>query len=181
MEEIKQLSSRVVYENRWMRVREDVIERAGGGKGLFGVVEKPDFVVVVPYENGKVHLVEQYRYPVGQRFWEFPQGSWETAADKSPEDVARGELKEETGLLADTLTYLGHQYLGYGYSQQGYHIFLATGLTYAQAEPEAEEEGLVSAVFDLSQLEEMITNGTIKDATTLCAYSLAQLKNAFRP
>ena len=61
-----------------MRVREDMIRRRDGSTGIYGVVEKPDFVVIVPVEDdGRVHLVEQYRYPVKGRYWEFPQGSWE--------------------------------------------------------------------------------------------------------
>ena len=75
---IETTSTRLVYENRWMRVREDTIRRRDGSIGIYGVVEKPDFVVIVPVEDdGRVHLVEQYRYPVKGRYWELPQGSWE--------------------------------------------------------------------------------------------------------
>ncbi len=69
-------SSRVAYENQWMRVREDEFLLPDGSPGLYGVVEKADFALVIPLEDDTVHLVEQYRYPVGERQWEFPQGSW---------------------------------------------------------------------------------------------------------
>ena len=73
--DIEATASRIVYENRWMRVREDAIRRRDGSAGIYGVVEKADFVVVVPVEaDGSIHLVQQFRYPVGARFWEFPQG-----------------------------------------------------------------------------------------------------------
>jgi len=73
--EIRQLASRVVYENRWMRVREDDVRRADGSGGIFGVVEKPDFALIVPLAaDGGVWAVEQFRYPVGGRFLEFPAG-----------------------------------------------------------------------------------------------------------
>ena len=63
--DIKTLGSRVVYENRWMRVREDAIRRRDGSDGIYGVVEKPDFAVIVPVEDdGRIHLVQQYRYHV---------------------------------------------------------------------------------------------------------------------
>lgn len=76
--DIERICSRVVYENRWMRVREDAVRRRDGSDGIYGVVEKPDFVVIVPMEeDGRLHLVQQFRYPVGGRYWEFPQGSWE--------------------------------------------------------------------------------------------------------
>jgi ADP-ribose pyrophosphatase len=72
--DIKTLGTRVVYENRWMRVREDAIRSAIGSDGIYGVVEKPDFVVIVAFEaDGGIHLVQQYRYPIGARYWEFPQ------------------------------------------------------------------------------------------------------------
>ena len=60
---IRTLGSQVVYENRWMRVREDAIERPDGSRGLYGVVEKPDFVAIAAIDRpcGLVHLVEQYR------------------------------------------------------------------------------------------------------------------------
>jgi len=76
--DIETLGTRVVYENRWMRVREDAVRRRDGSEGIYGVVEKPAFVVIVPLEeDGGIHLVQQYRCPVGARYWKFPQGSWE--------------------------------------------------------------------------------------------------------
>ena len=96
--EIKTLESRQIYRNRWMSLKEDRILRANGSEGLYSVIEKDDFVVIIPVENDEIYLVEQYRYPLGQRTTELPQGSWECSRDAAPEDVARGELKEETGL-----------------------------------------------------------------------------------
>ena len=74
---IRTISTRVVYSNRWMTVREDVIQRMDGSQGIYGVVEKCDFALVIPIEQDSVYLVEQYRFTVGARFLEFPQGSWE--------------------------------------------------------------------------------------------------------
>ena len=94
------LRSRIVYQNRWMTVREDDIRRADGSNGIFGVVEKPDAAMVIPVEDGRVHMVQQFKYAVGARFWEFPQGTWEQASNYTIEELARGELREETGLVA---------------------------------------------------------------------------------
>ena len=71
------VSSRVVYENRWIRVHEDRTERADGTPGLYGWIEKPPAALIVPIDGGFVWLIEQFRHPVGERFWEFPQGAWE--------------------------------------------------------------------------------------------------------
>ena len=75
MTAIRRIDGRVVYENAWLTVTEDVIQYADGTSGIYGVVHKPDFAVVIPIEGDRVHLVEQYRYPVGGRYWEFPQGA----------------------------------------------------------------------------------------------------------
>ena len=75
-EDITTIGTRIVYQNRWMRVREDAIRRRDGSTGIYGVVEKSDFVVIAPLEDGRLHLVLQFRYPVLVRYWEFPQGSW---------------------------------------------------------------------------------------------------------
>ena len=110
--DIKTTGSRIVYENRWMRVREDGVERRDGSTGIYDVVEKPDFVTIAAIEAGCLHLVQQYRYPVLGRYWELPQGSWEHAPDTDPLDVARAELREETGLEATEMVYAGHLFLG---------------------------------------------------------------------
>lgn len=176
--DIETLGSRLVYENRWMRVREDAIRRRNGSEGIYGVVEKPDFVVIIPVEDdGRVHLVEQYRYPVRGRYWEVPQGTWEHAPGADPLEVARGELREETGLEAAGMAYAGHLFQGYGYATQGYHVFLATGLQRnATADRDAEEQDLVTQAFPLDEVERMVCDGLIKDATTVAALGLLRLK-----
>ena len=104
---IKTISSREVYRNRWTRVREDVIERADGVRGLYGVVDKDPACLIIPLETTPegdfITLVEQYRFTVGGRFMELPQGGWETA-DAEPLEMARGELAEETGLRAERIS-----------------------------------------------------------------------------
>lgn len=177
MSEIKTLESRVVYQNKWMTVRENRVERKSGATGIYGVVDKPDFVVVIPVEQGRIHLVQQYRYPVGLRCWELPQGSWEDSPQANPEQVAAGELREETGLVAGALEYVGHLFLANGYSNQGYHIYFATQLVQSSTDLDVEEEGLVSKSFSFDEFEQMLLAGEIKDATTLAAVSLAKLKS----
>lgn len=69
---MQRLSSHEVYRNPWMTVREDRVRRADGSTGIYGVVDKPDFALVLPRFQGGFWLVEQYRYPVDRRAWEFP-------------------------------------------------------------------------------------------------------------
>lgn len=158
-----------------MSVREDKIIRPDGSRGIYGVVEKPDFAVIAAIDAGRIFLVEQYRYPVAERFWELPQGSWEKGS-LDPLSLAKAELREETGLVASSMVHAGHLFLAYGFSNQGYDVFLASDLQQFTPILEPEEQGLITQSFSLSEFESMIGNGTIKDATTIAAYSLLNIK-----
>ncbi|GEA11491.1 NUDIX hydrolase [Alteromonas sp. KUL49] len=173
--EIETLSSEVKYQNKWMTLREDVIRRQSGQEGIYGVVDKPDFAIILPIDGDDVYLVEQYRYTIGERQLEFPQGAWESNPDADPKVLAGGELKEETGLDASELIYVGFQYLAYGFCSQGYHIFVAKGLTQGEQSLDPEEEGLTLHKLSLTEVEQKIRNGEIKDASTCNALGLAKL------
>lgn len=96
--------------------------------------------------------------------------------DADPADVARGELQEETGVTAETMVYAGHLFEAYGYSNQGYHVYIAKGLRRSEANLDHEEQDLVTRVFPLREVERMIRDGEIKDATTVAAFGLLRLK-----
>jgi ADP-ribose diphosphatase len=175
-DELEQVSTRVVYENRWLRVREDRTRRSDGREGIYGVVEKVDFCAIAAIDRGVMHLVEQFRYPVGGRFWELPQGSWESRPDADHAEVARAELKEETGLRAGSMLYVAHLFLAYGFSTQGYHVYLASDLEAGEPALEDDEQGLISRAFTLDEVETMVCEGRIKDATTVAVLGLLKLK-----
>ena len=176
MSEIKQVESREIYKNKWLTLREDIILRKNGHKGIFSVIEKDDFVVVIPIDGEFIYVVEQFRYPIKERTIELPQGSWESKKNPNPLEVAKGELREETGLSAGVMTYVGYQLLANGYSNQGYHIYLATDLTQGNKCLDIEEEDLISKKILVSDFESLLYNGTIKDATTSLAYLMAKFK-----
>jgi 8-oxo-dGTP pyrophosphatase MutT (NUDIX family) len=170
------LSSRIAYQNRWTRIREDEIRYPDGSPGLYGVVERADFVVVVPFQNGVVTLVQQFRYPIGARVWEFPMGMWEDRPDSDPATVAAGELREETGLVAGTMQYAGAIFQGPGYCTQRGHIFLATDLSQQAPDREITEQDMICQEFPQATFETMIRDGTVQEAMTLSAYALLRLK-----
>ncbi len=176
MSEIKTLSSQEIYCNQWMRLKEDRIERADGSHGVYSVIEKPDFAVIVPVSEGYIWVVEQYRYPLGARTIELPQGSWELDPHADPIAVARGELAEETGLLAQKMEQIGYQKLAQGYSSQGYHIWLATDFVSSTQQLDAEEVGLTCRQMPVAEFETLIAEGKISDATSVTAFLLAKLK-----
>ena len=171
----RRLSSRLVYENPWMRVREDQIVRPDGVGTLYGVVEKPDFALVIPRDDDGIWLVEQYRYVPGRRAWEFPQGSWSGPAKGDQAALAATELREETGFIAAELRQLGHLYPAYGFSAQAIDIFLATGLTPGPPEREPSEQDMVQSHFSDAEVATMIKTGEIVDAGTIAAFALLSL------
>jgi len=168
---ITTLSSREVYRNQWMRVREDQILRSNGKRGIYGVVEKEDCAIILPIDKERVWLVEQFRYTIQERVMELPQGGWEMEVE-NPEELARGELKEELGLNAAEMTYLGWLWIAYGFTRQKNHVFLATGLTETEKDPDPEEHDLVVRCVAVEEFEEMMLNGTIRDNCTVSAWGL---------
>ena len=168
---IRQLSSRVVYRNTWMTVREDEIERDNGSRGIYGFVEKCDSAIILPIEDDQVYLVEQFRYPIGENTLEFPQGSLERNGVDAVE-IAREELQGETGLVAERLECLGEIHIACAYTNQKTYAFIATGLTQATRRPDVEEHDLVVRKLSLAQLQELIRANQIKDAQTLAAWAL---------
>jgi ADP-ribose pyrophosphatase len=172
---IRKLNSRVVYQNPWMVVREDEVERGNGDRGIYGVVEKFDSAIVIPIDQDQVFLVEQYRYPVGERSLEFPQGSLEQNGI-DPAEIAREELKQETGLEAGSFEYLGQIFIAIGYANQKTHAFLARDLRKVGGAPDAEEQDLVVRKVSIEQLEQFIRDNRIKDAQTLAAWALYKVR-----
>ncbi|HWA67947.1 MAG TPA: NUDIX hydrolase [Mycobacteriales bacterium] len=174
------VSSREVYRNPWITVREDAVELPDGTPGLYGVVDRPDFALVIPREpDGSMWLVEQYRYAIGRRSWEFPQGTWPPGGERgSIEELARAELREETGIRAAELRHLGHLYTAYGFCSQGYDVWLASGLTAGEHEREPTEQDMVQRRFTAAEFEAAICRGEIFDSHSLAAYGLLQLLGA---
>ena len=172
---IKTISTREVYRNPWTSVREDVIERANGQRGIYGVIDKDPACIVVPLERTPegefVYLVEQFRYTVLGRFLEFPQGSWETA-EVQPEDLARGELREETGLSAGRMTHLTDLQIAYGVMNQRHHVFLAEELTMGKTDLDPEEVDLLVHRVSVREFESMLLDGRIVDNCTAAAWGV---------
>ena len=172
---VRRLSTREVYRNPWMALREDEIRRPDGSAGIYSVVDKPDFALVIPAEPDGFHLVEQYRYPVGGRYWEFPQGTAPGGAA-----VAAAELAEETGLRAGALELLGHLHCAYGMSSQGFDVFLATELTPGPPDREDSEQDMRQRRVSRAEFEELVRSGQVTDDSTLAAYALLLMREAGR-
>ena len=162
-----------------MTLREDAIQRPDGTAGIYGVIDKPTYALVIAKDGGpdadRFRLVEQFRYPLGLRRWEFPQGTAPGMAELEPSELAARELREETGLRASTMTPLGQLDVAPGMSSQRGRVFLATGLTEGEPEREHEEQDMHSEWFTRQQIETMIGSGEITDAQSIAAWALLLL------
>ncbi|MGE3284944.1 MAG: NUDIX domain-containing protein [Pseudonocardia sp.] len=172
------LSSRQVYANSWMTVREDAVRWPDGTEGVFGVIDKPTYALVIPFDGERLHLVEQYRYPVGERRWEFPAGTAPERAALDPAELAARELREETGLVAGRMQLLGHLDVAPGMSSQLGTVWLATELTEGPPLREHSEQDMRAAWFTVAEFEAMVRRGEIADAQSLAAYLHLRLSHA---
>lgn len=181
---IKTISSREVYRNPWTRVREDIIERPGGVRGVYGVIEKDPACIIIPLDRTSegefVYLVEQYRYTIGERFKEFPQGGWETE-DVVPEELALGELREETGLIAGRMTLLNEMWIAYGVMRQRHYLYLAEDLKQGATERDPEEHDLEIFRVSVAEFEQMILRSEIQDNCTLAAWGAYKVWREHNP
>ena len=172
------IASKVVYANPWMQVREDEFERTDGSTGIYGVIDKPDFAIVVAEQDGLFHLVEQFRYPIGRRSWEFPMGGWPPGRSGTSLELAQAELREETGFTAASWQAIAHLHEASGFCSQGFDIFHATDLTPGDHEREESEVDMVQGTFTEAELRTMFLDGTIVDSTTIAAYGLWQMRRS---
>ncbi|MCC6178981.1 MAG: NUDIX hydrolase [Chloroflexi bacterium] len=156
-------SSRPIYENPWIAVREDQVIRPDGNPGIYGVVHFQHWAIgVVPLtDDGDTFLVGQYRYTLDHYSWEIPEGGGEMT--ETPLEAARRELLEEAGIEAATWTYLGEAHLSNSATDEVGAVFLAEGLTLGQARPDGTEDLQLRRV-PFAEAVGMALTGEISDA-----------------
>lgn len=168
------LRGRQVYSNPWIEVTEYDVLNPAGKPGIYGKVHfKNKAIGVVPVdEAGHIWLVGQYRYPLDQYSWEIPEGGG--PLHLSSEESALRELKEETGLSAEHLEHILTMHLSNSVSDEVAHIYLATGLSEGEAEPE-ETEQLHLRKVHLDHAYAMVLSGEITDSLTVAGILRVQL------
>jgi 8-oxo-dGTP pyrophosphatase MutT (NUDIX family) len=161
-------SRRWVYENPWIRVREDQVVKPDGSPGIYGVVcTRPAVGVVALDDSGRVLLVEQWRYPLGRPSLEIPTGGSEP--DEDVEAAARRELSEEAGVVAARWVGLGTIDTSNGVSDEVGHLFLATGLrSDPDSRPQADEV-LTRTRVDRDEAVRWAVSGAITESLSVAA------------
>ncbi len=163
----KTVSSRVTYDNAWIRVREDQVINPSGRPGIYGVVEyKNRAVGVIPIdESGHTWLVGQYRYTHHSYEWEIPEGGCPEGEDTL--DAAKRELLEETGIIAESYELIMDDIqLSNSTTNEVACIYIARGLRFSDARPDPTEKLQVKRI-RLEEAIEMARNGTIRDGMSV--------------
>lgn len=163
------LSTREVYANPWIHVREDQVINPSGGRGIYGVVEYQNRAVgVVPIDDeGFTWLVGQWRYCHESYEWEIPEGG--CPPGEKPAECARRELLEETGLRAEVIEpLLSGLQLSNSTTNEVCDLFVARGLSFGESAPE-ETEKLNVKRLPLKEAIQMAMDGRIKDSPSVLA------------
>ncbi|MGK6352990.1 NUDIX domain-containing protein [Parapedobacter sp. DT-150] len=161
-----------VYENPWIRVEHRDVITPAGTPGIYGVVKfKNKAIGIIPVDDeGFVYLVGQYRYALDEYSWEIPEGGGPLQED--PLETAKRELKEETGLTAETWQRIGRIHTSNSVTDEEGFIFLAQGLQQGVAEPEETEELRVRRI-PLHEAVDLVMRSEITDSISVCAILMA--------
>ena len=164
----QRLSSKIVYENDWMQVREDDVINPGGGSNAYGHVHfKNRAVAIIPLDDqNNTWLVGQERYTLDDYSWELPMGG--APLSEEPLAAAQRELLEETGISARNWTELMRLHTSNSITDELGLVFIATGLTIG--EPDFEEmEALAIRKLPINDAVQMALAGEITDAISVAA------------
>ena len=169
----KKISSEEVFSGCLLHVFSDEVLLPNGNTSKREYIRHPGAACVVPVtEDGKVIMVHQFRYPFRRVLLEVPAGKLDTG--ELPEAAAKREMKEETGIVADSLIDLGPYFPTCAYSDEVIHMYLATGLRY-ESQHFDDDEFLTLEKIPLDDLIRDIMNGSIADGKTQTALLKAYL------
>jgi ADP-ribose pyrophosphatase len=163
----KTLSTRPIYGNRWLSLREDSVEMPDGRTTIYGVVTCGHCVGVLPFiDPDTVLLVRQYRYVAGRATWEMPTGG--VHAGEALEYAAQRELAEETGYRAGRLTHVSTYHTSKSVVDETAHLFVGEELAAAPVAADATEFIAVRP-FPFAHALDMVLSGEIVDSMTIIA------------
>ena len=159
-------ASKDIYENNWIRVREDQVINPSGNPGIYGTVHfKNKAIGIIPVDaEYNTYLVGQYRYPLGEYSWEIPMGGGPLGIDLL--ESAKRELKEETGITAERWTKIARIHTSNSVTDEEGFVFLAQELGYGDTDFEDTEQ-LAIRKLPLPEALEMVMRDEITDSISV--------------
>ena len=157
------------YDNPWIRVTEYQVINPSGGKGIYGKIHfKNKAIGIIPLDKDlNTWLVGQYRYTLDAWHWEIPEGGGPLQDD--PLTSAQRELREETGLTADSWSEIIHLHTSNSVTDEEGYIFLAEDLQEGNSALEETEADLKVWKLPLKEALQMVLNGEITDSMSIMA------------
>jgi ADP-ribose pyrophosphatase len=173
-------SSRTIYQNPWLHLREDLVELPSGRTTIYGVVHTGACVGVLPFlDPDTVVLVRQYRYVAGRHTWEMPTGG--VGPGEPIQAAAQRELAEESGYRAGRLEPVCVYHTSKSVMDETAHLFLASDLTRVEDQPELDEtESFQVRPHRFEEVLAMVDSGEIVDSMTIIAVLQAERRRADR-
>ena len=163
----KTLSTTSIYSNKWLSLREDLVELPDGRTTIYGVVTCGVCVGILPFiDADTVLLIQQYRYVARRVTWEMPTGG--VHAGEALEAAVQRELAEEIGYRAGRLTHVSTYHTSKSVMDETAHLFIGEDLTPAEAPPDDTEFIEVQPVPFATALH-MVLSGEIVDSMTIIA------------
>lgn len=171
------LSTREVYRNAWIHVREDIVRFANGHEGIYGVVTTPGAVGILPFlDDDHVALIRQFRYVSGRPTWEMPTGAPNDG--ETLEETAQRELAEEAGFQAGRLELVATIHTSKSVVDERADLFLAHDLVPVDHSGPDVTEQLDVAVFPFAEVLAMVERSEIVDSMTVVAVLHAARRRA---
>ena len=164
----KTVKSEKIYDGRIIKVSVDTVITPGGREATRELIHHPGGVGVVAIdEEGMIYLVEQYRIPYDEMLLEIPAGKLDPG-ETDTQKAAERELREETGLRADTMEFMGNFYPSVGFLDEDLRLYLAKGLSMGETDPD-EDEYIKLVRIPFKEAVEMVMDNRIKDGKTIAA------------
>ncbi len=162
------LSSELIYESAWIAVNKHQTINPAGNPAVYSIVNFKNLAIgIIPLsDDGYTWLVGQWRYPLNAYSWEIPEGGGPLG--EAPIETAKRELKEETGIVAKEFKEIMQLHLSNSATDEHAFIFLATNLSFSEAEPEETEDLQVKKIH-IKDAYQMVLNGEITDAISVAA------------
>jgi ADP-ribose pyrophosphatase len=159
------VESTTVYAGNFLTLKRDTVALPDGKHATREYVVHPGAVMVIPlFDDGRILMERQYRYPLSRVMTEFPAGKLDP--EEGALACAKRELREETGYTAREYIYLTRIHPVISYSTEFIDIYLARGLTAGDADLD-DGEFLETFTSTLPELLERVRNGEISDVKTI--------------